>query len=68
MSAAATLAAVSLLADGLTAMIQLSTKLQAASAMIQQAHLQGRDMTDAELDAIKVMVKEARDRLASLVV
>ena len=63
-----TLAAVTLLVDGLTAVAQLSTKLQAASMTIQKAHTEGRDMTDAELDQIKAMVKAARDRLAGLVV
>lgn len=63
-----TLAAVSLLVDGLTAVAQLSTKLQAASVAIQKAHTEGREMTDAELDAVKAMVKDARDRLASLVI
>ena len=61
-----TLAAVTLLVDGLTAATQLTTKLQAASALVQKAHLDGRDMTDAELDAVKALVKQARDRLASL--
>lgn len=63
-----TLAAVTLLVDGLTAVTQLSSKLQAASATLQKAHSEGREISDAELDVMKRMVKEARDRLASLVV
>ena len=43
-----TLAAVTLLVDGLTAVTALSTKLQAASMAIQKAHAEGREMTDAE--------------------
>ena len=68
MSATATLAAVTLMVDGLTAVTQLSTKLQAASATLQKAHVEGREVTDQELDEIRASLKAARDRLASLVV
>jgi len=63
-----TLAAVTLLVDGLTAVTQLTTKLQDASATLQKAHTEGREVTDAELDAIRASLKAARDRLASLVI
>ena len=61
-----TLAAVSLVVDGLTAVAQLSTKLQSASATIQRAHMEGREVTEAELDAVRAGVKAARDRLDTL--
>jgi hypothetical protein len=62
-----TLATISLLADGLTTVIQLTTKLQEASAAIQKAHMEGREVSDAEYQAVRASLKSARDRLASLV-
>jgi hypothetical protein len=62
-----TLATISLLADGLTTVIQLTTKLQEASAAIQKAHMEGRAVSDAEYQAVRASLKSARDRLAGLV-
>jgi exonuclease VII small subunit len=62
-----TLATISLLADGLTTVIQLTTKLQEASATLQKARMEGREVSDAEYQAVRASLKSARDRLASLV-
>jgi 5-bromo-4-chloroindolyl phosphate hydrolysis protein len=62
-----TLATISLLADGLTTVIQLTTKLQEASAMLQKARMEGREVSDAEYQAVRASLKSARDRLAGLV-
>jgi exonuclease VII small subunit len=62
-----TLATISLLADGLTTVIQLTTKLQEASATLQKARMEGREVSDAEYQAVRASLKSARDRLAALV-
>jgi exonuclease VII small subunit len=62
-----TLSTISLLADGLTTVIQLTTKLQEASATLQKARMEGREVSDAEYQAVRASLKSARDRLASLV-
>jgi hypothetical protein len=62
-----TLATISLLADGLTTVIQLTTKLQEASATLQKARMEGREVSDAEYQAVRASLKSTRDRLASLV-
>jgi hypothetical protein len=52
MSASATLQAVSLAADLLTVTIHLTAKLQEVSALLQKARLEGRELSDAELDSV----------------
>ena len=66
MSAAATLEAISLAADLITASTQLMAKAQTVTLTLQKAHMEGRTITKDELKAIKDLDDQARDRLARL--
>lgn len=63
MSAAATLKAVSAAADILTAISELTARLQLVNALLQKAHSEGRDITDEELASVAGMDDAAKARL-----
>lgn len=58
-----TLAAVSVAVDLLTLVAETTVKLQTVSAVLQKAHAEGREITDAELAGIKALDDEAKARL-----
>jgi hypothetical protein len=66
MSATGVVTAVGLAVDLLTAVADLSAKLGAVNALLQKAHAEGRDITEAELKSVVAMDDAARERLASL--
>ena len=55
--------AVSAAADILTVVVELTSRLQMVNASIQKARAAGRDLTDEEMDSIRVMDDAARQRL-----
>lgn len=61
-----TLQAVSLAVDILSAVSDLTAKLQTVNALLLKAHSEGRDLTDAELDSVRGLDDAARDRLERL--
>jgi hypothetical protein len=66
MSATGVVTAVGLAVDLLTAVTELSAKIQAVNMLLQKAHAEGRDITDEELKSVVAMDDVARERLASL--
>lgn len=58
-----TLTAVSLAVDLLSTVAELTAKFQQVNALLVKAHSEGRDITDAELDAIRKLDDEAKIRL-----
>jgi hypothetical protein len=66
MSATGVVTAVGLAVDLLTAVTELSARLQAVNMLLQKAHAEGRDLTEAELQSVVKMDDAARERLASL--
>lgn len=57
------LIAVSVAADLLTAVVEISAKLQQVNAVLQKARMEGRDITDEELNGIRKLDDEAKARL-----
>jgi anti-sigma factor ChrR (cupin superfamily) len=66
MSATGVVTAVGLAVDLLTAVTELSAKIQSVNMLLQKAHSEGRDITKEELDTVIAMDDQARERLASL--
>jgi hypothetical protein len=66
MSATGVVTAVGLAVALLTAVTELSARLQAVNMLLQKAHAEGRDLTEAELQSVVGMDDAARERLASL--
>jgi hypothetical protein len=66
MSATGVVTAVGLAVDLLTAVTELSARLQAVNMLLQKAHAEGRDITEAELQTVVAMDDAARVRLAGL--
>ncbi|HEU4344758.1 MAG TPA: hypothetical protein VFU31_24650 [Candidatus Binatia bacterium] len=66
MSASGVMTAVGLAVDLLTAVTELSARLQAVNGLLQKAHAEGRDLTEAELQSVVAMDDAARERLAKL--
>lgn len=58
-----TVQAVSLAVDLLTLVAETTVKLQQVNALLQKAHSEGRDITDAELDSVKALDDQAKLRL-----
>lgn len=58
-----TLQAVSLAADILTAVTELTLRLQTVSALLQKARLENRDLTDAELRSVVALDDDAKVKL-----
>jgi hypothetical protein len=54
--------AVGMAVDILGGILALSAQLQKVSALIQQAKAEGRDISDAELDALRAERLAARDK------
>ena len=63
----ATLQAVSLAVDLLSAVSELTLKLQTVNALLQKAHSEGRELTQAELDSVASLDDEARAKLAKAI-
>ena len=59
----ATLQAVSLAVDLLTAATELATRLQHVNALLQKAHTEGRDITEEELKSCVKMDDDAKLKL-----
>lgn len=66
MSTTGVVTAVGLAVDLLTAVTELSLRLQTVNSLLQKAHSEGRDITEDELKTVVAMDDAARERLASL--
>jgi hypothetical protein len=60
MSTTGVVTAVGLAVDLLTAVTELSAKIQAVNMLLQKAHAEGRDITEAELKSVVAMDDVAR--------
>lgn len=58
-----TLQAVSLALDLLSATAELTARLQVVNALLQKAHSEGRDVTEAELQSVVELDNQAKERL-----
>ena len=63
----ATLQAVGLAVDLLSAVSELTLRLQTVNALLQKAHSEGRELTQAELDSVASLDDVARDKLAKAI-
>jgi hypothetical protein len=61
-----TLKAVSLAVDLLTAVTELTGKLQVVSGILQRAHAEGREVSEDEMNEVVAMDDAARERLGKL--
>lgn len=62
-----TLLAISAAVDTLTAIATLTARLQTVNALLQKAHAEGRELSDAELNSVVGLDDAARDRLQKLI-
>lgn len=67
MGGVTTLAAVSAMADALSIIVEFSTRLHAASLVIQRAQAEGREINKAEWESLKLAIDESTSKLKTAI-